>query len=203
MEKIKKILKRWYLPFIAGILYILSGISAIIIPVGSLITFSLFISMGIFMSGIIEFLYSFTNKKNTQNWAWQFAGSIISILLGFIFLLNLKFTLSLFVTVIGFWILFRSFFIFPFAFDMKRRGEKRWVGILIIGVLAVFIATFLLFNPLFLGTMVGLWLGVCLVIIGVIHILISVFLNKINKLRKSFFEKTVDYIEISSQTNKR
>lgn len=201
MKKASKILKRWYLLFIAGVFYILSGISAFVIPVGSFITFALFISVGIFLSGVIEFFYSLLNKQHIQNWGWQFAGSIFSILLGFFLLMDLQLTLSLFVVLIGFWILFRSFSIFPYAFDMKRRGEKRWGWILSIGVLALLISTFLLFNPLFLGTMVGIWVGICLVIIGAVHILISLFLNKINKLRKSVVGQTEEYVEISSKIN--
>lgn len=201
MKQLKKILKRWYLPLIAGVLYILCGIWAIAVPVGSFIALSLFISIGILTSGIIEFFYTLTNSKNTQNWGWHLAGGLLSILIGFALLTNIQLTLTLFSTLIGFWILFRAFSIFLYAFDRKKRGEKRWSWFLVVGLFAALLSSVLLFNPLFLGTMVGIWIGICLLIIGIVHILISVLLNRLNRLRTSFSEKLDDYVEIKSQIN--
>lgn len=202
MNRLKKVLKRWYLPLFAGILYILCGVWAIAVPTGSFITLILFISAGILISGTLELFHSLINQKNLENWGWQFAGGILSILIGFLLLTNIQLTLSLFSVFIGTWILLRSLFILAHALDIKRKGEKRWTWVVVAAGIGIIFSVILLFNPVFLGTLVGVWIGISLLLIGFVHILISLFLHKINKIHKPSADKIEGYIEISSRINR-
>lgn len=201
MNRLKKVLKRWYLPLFAGMLYILCGVWAIAVPAGSFISLILFISVGILISGTLELFHSLINQKNTKNWGWEFSGGILSILIGFLLLTNIQLTLSLFSVFIGIWILLRSFFILAHALNIKRKGEKRWAWLLIAAGIGIAFSAILLSNPVFLGTLVGVWIGISLLLIGFVHILISLFLHKINKIHKPSVDKTGDYIVISSRLN--
>lgn len=198
MEKslIKKVLKFWYLPLIAGILYIILGIWVFATPVSSFLGLTVFLSIGIIISGIFELIYAISNRKQLDNWGWQLVGGALNLFVGMLIIANTGLTALMLAIFIGIWLLFRSVMVIINAFEIKRSGTRKWGWVLFAGIVGVLFSILLLGNPIIAGITVAFWMGTGLIIVGVLHILLSVIVHKMKKFRDDIEDKLDDYFEI-------
>lgn len=189
-------LSYWYLPLIVGVLYIVLGVGVIFTPITFFLLLTAFLSIGITISGILEFAYAIINRSILKNWIWLLFGAIINVIVGIYLVINLGFTATMLSIFIGVWALLRSIIAIINSFIIKRRGEKQWVLVLILAIIGVGLSSFMLWHPLYLGKVTMIWIGIGLLAIGILHILISILFNRIRKVAQKIQEKQLPYYEI-------
>lgn len=178
---IEHTLKYWYLPLIPGFLFIILGIWTWSTPLGTLITVATLFSVSLIISGIIEVLYTISNRKNLKNWGWQLVSGILGLLVG-ILLISRPETSALIISMyLGLWLLFRFIMTISTAIDLKEEGQKRWIWVLIMGIIGIIFSMLLLANPIFLGISLSIWLGFALFLLGTLHIILGFWLKKVKK----------------------
>lgn len=166
-------LTNWYLQLIKGIVMILLAILVFMSPAGALLTWAIWIGMGMIVSGIVLVILGFSAKGILDNWGWRVFEGIIDIFLGFILLSNPAVTAAVLPFVIGFWGAFYGILLFVDAF-----AEKGNTGIKIIsGILIFLFSTTIMFNPLFAGLTLAVWFGIILFVGGIYNVINS-FSNK-------------------------
>lgn len=175
---IKNRLKYWYIPLILGILFIVLGIRTFAAPIGTLLTLAVLFSIGFIITGVLEIIYSTSNRKDLKNWGWYLTGGILSTLIGIHLLIRPELTALLLSFYIGFWVLFRSISQISTSIELKNDGEKNWGWVLTFGILGILFSLVLLWNPLITGLAVSFWIGLAFITVGLLHIILSFSLYK-------------------------
>ncbi|MCS3554907.1 MULTISPECIES: HdeD family acid-resistance protein [Sphingobacterium] len=199
MEKsiVQKVLKFWYLPLIAGILYIIVGVYAAAAPFSSFLALSIFLSVGILISGVFELFYALSNRKNSDNWGWHLVGGMLNLFIGVLLIANTGLTALMLSVFIGVWLLFRSIATIANAFEIKRAGIGNWGWILFTGILGVLFSFLLLWNPLIAGITIGIWMGIGLITVGVMHVVLSLIGRRLKKINENLDNRDNRYSEIN------
>lgn len=181
-------LKYWYAPLILGILFIGLGILVLATPVATFLTIAVLFSIGFVISGIVEIVYSISNRRNLSNWGWYFAGGIMTFILGVLLSARPDFSALLLSLYIGFWLLFRSIMYISTSVELKDTGSKNWGWILAFGILGVIFSFILLWNPVIAGIGFVFWIGFGLLLLGIINIILSFSIRRFRKATTDFIK---------------
>lgn len=164
---------RWYLQLIKGIVLILLAILIFRSPVGALLTWALYIGLGLILSGIVIVILGFSAKGILPNWGWRVFEGVIDIFLGFILMANPAVTVAVLPFVVGFWGAFYGVMLFIDAFSNKGNTGIQMVSAILIFLLS----TTIMFNPLFIGLTFAIWFGILFLTAGIFNVINS-FSNK-------------------------
>jgi len=82
---------------------------------------------------------------------------------------------------VGFALIFRSIMTIGWSVQLNRIGTKNWGWILVWGILGLIFSFMLLWNPLFTGLAIVIYLGVAFIMIGIAQIFLSLRLRKLKK----------------------
>lgn len=196
IRKENKVLNFWYMPLIAGFLFILLSIGVMVTPITSFLLLTAFLSIGVTISGLLDFIYSVVNKKTLKNWGWYLIVAIINIIVGTYLLLNLGLSALMLSVFIGVLVMTCSIMTIVKAFHLKRDKTKPWIWVLITGIIGVGFSVLMILNPIYSGIVTTIWMAIGLLFIGISHIFISLLLNRIRKGVKNIEKlKEEDYTE--------
>jgi len=199
-KTVKRTIKLWYLPLLAGIVLIAMGLWTFKEPVDSYIVLAFLFSLGFVLSGLFESIFSIVNRDVIDSWGWHLVMGIFTLIVGVLMFMNPDITMLTLPFYVGFVILFRSMNAISVALDLKSYGILDWGNILAIGIVGVFLAFVLLWNPLFAGLSIVVWTGIALVIAGLLNIMISLKLKKIHDMPKTIsHELKKRYNEVKAQ----
>lgn len=174
----KKLFKNWWLLLIAGILFVILGISYIAAPGAALITTGMFIGIMILISGIAITSYALS-LSGTAGWGWRLLEGIIDILLGIIILWN-PFASALLIPIsIGIWAVVRGLILSIDSFFYKKAGVNDWWGFLLLGILAIIFGIIVLGNIAASAIVTGWMIGIMLLSIGIAGIFYAFKIKKI------------------------
>ncbi len=173
MEELRK--HKGFLLF-EGILFMIFGILAIIIPAAATLTIELVIGWLILFSGILQFIMSF-RKGKPLGIALSLLSSILSVVVG---ILLLRFPLT---GVLTLTVLLAVFFIIEgvleIALGLHFKEVKNWFWFLVSGITAIFIAVIIWSGwPGTAAWALGLLVGINLIFFGASLISISAALPK-------------------------
>ncbi|MDR2010125.1 MAG: DUF308 domain-containing protein [Bacteroidales bacterium] len=183
LELVKGRVKYWWLSLIVGVIAIILGIWSIVTPETTLITLSYIFILAFVISGIFEIIFSVANKNILNGWGWSLASGIIELLLGLLLLmLPLPIVTTMFVYLIGFWIMFRSIWTIGEAVEIQQMGVKNWGWLLAIGIISVIFSFIFLVSPMiFKGTFIIAFASIAFTLYGIYRILLSFRLRSIYK----------------------
>lgn len=174
-------LKHWYLLLIFGVISIFLGILVFMTPVETFLVLSVFFSYAFMISGLLEAIYSISNRDNMSNWGWYLALGILTFILGFQLVLRPDLSMMMLTFYVGFWLLFRSMMYISSAIDLQRSNSSNWGWVLVFGILGVIFSTLLLWNPIVTSIAISVWVGCALISLGFIQIILSISLKKVKK----------------------
>lgn len=208
LKTIKNTLKFWYLPLFIGLIFIGVGIYTFTSPLESYLALSVLFSISFLVSGILEIVFSISNRKEMDNWGWTLIFGLITLLMGFLLIIHPGISIATLPLYIGFLVLFRSISAISYAVDLKNYGVADWGNLMIIGVLGVLFSFILIWNPVFAGRTIVFWTGIALLSSGAFGIYLSLKLKKLkdfpNNLSKDLLEKIKGVNqEIETQINSK
>ncbi len=180
-KSIKDTIKHWYLPLILGIIFIATGIWAIITPTATYLSLALFFSVAFFVIGILEIIFSISYRKQLDGWGWSLASGILNTLVGLLLILYPQISIITLPLFVGFVVLYRSMLAIAWSIELKKYKVSNWGWLLFTGILGVIFSFILIWNPLFAGLTVAVFTGVALITVGIFHIYFSIGLKKLNK----------------------
>ncbi|MDF0717697.1 DUF308 domain-containing protein [Muricauda sp. 334s03] len=185
-------LKYWYVPLILGILFIGLGILVFATPEATFLTIAVLFSIGFVVSGIVEVMFSLSNRGILKNWGWHLVGGIITLILGILLSLKPDFSALVLSLYIGFWLLFRSIVYTSSAFELKSVGIKNWGWMFAFGIIGIIFSFILLWNPLLIGIGFVFWIGYGLIILGIINIILGFSIRRFKKDAEEFIDGMED-----------
>ncbi len=181
LEALSRSAKQWYLLLILGLIFIAMGIWVFFTPVSSFVALSMFFAFTFLISGIFEISYAISNRKMIDNWGWNLVGGIIDLIIGIILISHTGASMVFLIFYVGFALIFRSIMTIGWSVQLNRIGTKNWGWILVWGILGLIFSFMLLWNPLFTGLAIVIYLGVAFIMIGIAQIFLSLRLRKLKK----------------------
>lgn len=98
--------KNWHLVLIKGIIMVLLAILVLMSPAGTLLTYVVWLGIGVVISGIMRIVQGISAKGALDNWGSLVFEGVIDIFFGFILMLHPGITLTILPIMIGFWAAF-------------------------------------------------------------------------------------------------
>lgn len=148
-------------------------------PVESFVGLASFFSALIFVSGLFSVFFALTNKDDIDNFGLYLASGILDVIVGFILLKYPGITVVLFSMFVGFWLLFRGFYMISASFKIKKVGVGSWGWVLFFGILVVIFAMMSIINPLIGAAYLVYTLAFTLVLLGIANIMLSMKLRQV------------------------
>ena len=180
LKTVRNSVKNWYILLIVGLIFLAGGIYSFVSPEGSFLALALFFGYSFLISGIIEIVFSITNRKELENWGWTLIFGFITFLVGLLLLARPEITMLTLSLSLGFLVLFRSIGAISFALDLKDYDDNSgWGTLLGLGILGVLFSFLLLWNPSFAGLTIAIWIGLTLTAAGLFSIYLSLKLRKL------------------------
>lgn len=179
MGEVENSVKHWYLPLLMGIVLVAVGVWCIFAPVESYLALAIVFAVGFFVSGIFETIFAIENKSD--KWGWTLAMGIMSIIVGFLMVVNPGLSAVTLAFYVGFMLLFYSVTGIGIALRIKDYFGVDWVTLLVIAILGVVFSLIMLFNPAFAGISIVLWTSFAFITMGGFRIYIAFRLKKANK----------------------
>lgn len=164
-----QIAKNWYLVLIKGIIMVLLALLVLTSPAGTLLTYVVWIGIGVIINGIMQIVQGIASKDAHHNWGWVVFGGAIDIFFGLILMAHPGITLTILPIMIGFW---AAFYGLSLMIDGFSSSENKGMKI-IFGILILIIANTIIFNPIAFGLTMAIWFGVILLFAGIFSVIIS------------------------------
>jgi uncharacterized membrane protein HdeD (DUF308 family) len=177
----KENFKYWWLVLIKGIILIVLALFVFRHPVGALVGLTLYIGITLLFTGIFLIIAALSLRKSEEDWGWRLAEGILDVLFAFILLSNPGVTAAVFPFVVGFWVIFSGILIFVGSFKAKREGAENWWMGLIGGILTVILGYLITSNLVVGAIAITFWIGLGLLIFGILNISLSLRMRKISK----------------------
>ena len=126
-DEMEHAVKNWWLSLILGILYIIVALCLLFAPGSSYIALSVIFSISMLISGIIEIIFSISNRRSISSWGWYLAGGIIDLILGIYLVAYPLLSMEVIPFIVAFWMMFRGFSATGYSMDLKRYGTREWM----------------------------------------------------------------------------
>lgn len=192
IDKIDYAVKYWWLSLLLGVVFILISIYLMFAPLASYIALSILFSVSMFVSGVFEIAFAFSNRGNISSWGWYLAGGIIDLILGVFLMINPGLSMSVLPFVLAFWLMFRGFSATGYSMDLKRYGTRNWGWYMAFGILAILCSIGIIWQPGIGAFTLVYMIAYALLIIGIFRIMVAFELRNLHKRGKDHTEIPVE-----------
>lgn len=167
-----------WITLLKGVLLIVIGIWMLRMPRESFESFNFIIGLIITIGGISEMALSLYYRKSLSGYGWHLTSGILDVVLGIFIIANPNAILFLITLLISFWLILRGVLAIRNAFLLKSGGSKRWLWLLIFGIVLILFAIVLIWHPEVIGFTIVFWMAVSFIILGVLRVIVSFKLNE-------------------------
>ncbi|KAI9433783.1 helix-turn-helix domain-containing protein [Russula earlei] len=139
--------KNWWWFIIKGLLFIIAGVAVLTRPLEGYVGLSVLFSLVILGVGLTQVFFALSNTKKLPGWGWTLTSGIIDLAIGFYLLTFPVITMATLPFIVGFWLMFRSFYLMGAAFDLNNLQIPGWGWLLTSGILLLLLSFFVLYYP--------------------------------------------------------
>ena len=161
--------KNWWSVLIKGLILIILAFVVFSNPGVTIIGISLFLGLGLLLTGIVISIMALAGKKEMDNWGWKLAEGLLDILFGFILIANPEITAVIIPFLIGFWAIFYGVLLTVGAFSTAKFSWALLIG----GILIILFGNIILFNPIIFGITISVWIGITLLVTGIANVVLA------------------------------
>ncbi|NSL87117.1 HdeD family acid-resistance protein [Chitinophaga solisilvae] len=189
LSAIRNNVKYWWLYLLNGIIFLIAGFIVFRNPFSSYVLLSIFFSVTLFITGIMEIAFAAGNRKQMYGWGWSLASGIIDVIIGFILMIYPAISMAVIPLFLGFWFMFKGISLIVFAIQLNTDKIPNWGWVLLGGILLIILSVVILDNPaLGAATILGL-MAASFWITGILSIMYAFRLKHVKKIFKSVEEK--------------
>jgi len=181
-EKREYLIRRWWLVLLTGLLSTVIGVIVLLNPTTSYFTFSLWLGIAVFVSGVFMLAVSLTSRNYFVRRGWVIAGSIADIIIGVIMMFDIALSEAVLPILFGAWILYRGAMILAQGIDLKGYNVRDAGWVIFGAVLMIAISIAVLWRPMSLGVeAVVLFIGIAFIVFGLSEISLSYRLYDVHR----------------------
>ena len=152
---------------LTGVLYILLGIVALVVPETMQKTLGYGIGIVLIVAGLISIICYLLRDAKENYYHNEFVFGLVGMVLGAAVLYKVEVIISLIPFILGILVLFSGCSKLQDAIDLKRLGYGSWIGMLVVAVINIILGIVLICNPFQAAIVLFRVLGVGLIISGV------------------------------------
>jgi uncharacterized membrane protein HdeD (DUF308 family) len=157
----------WIIFFINGLIAILFGLLALLVPKETILTLTIYFGVIILLAGLILFYFSFQNFKAKKPYLLLMLEAFLAVLVGAIITFYPGSSLKVFLTLIGVWATIMGLVQIIVAVQMKKKVSNHSM-FTINGVITLVFGLLLFFNPVGAVTALFKVIGLLALIAGVL-----------------------------------
>jgi uncharacterized membrane protein HdeD (DUF308 family) len=181
LKTIKESVNYWWLLLLIGLILIATGIWIFASPAAAYVSLSILFGVSILIIGIFETAFAISARGSIEGWGWMLASGVLDLIIGIYLLMYPVVTMAILPFILGFWLMFRGFSAFGFAFDMKSYGSKDWGWLLLLAIAIIFFGFMVLAVPAFGVANIIVWTGLSFIAAGVYRVVLAFKLRKLKK----------------------
>ena len=151
---------------LTGVLYILLGIVALVIPETMQKTLGYLIGIVLIVAGAVSMICYLLRDARDNYYHNEFVFGLVGIVVGVAVLYKVEVIISLIPFILGILVLFRGCSKLQDAIDLKRLSYGSWVGMLVVAVINIILGIVLICNPFKAAVLLFRVLGVGLILSG-------------------------------------
>ncbi len=151
---------------LTGVLYILLGIVALLIPETMQKTLGYLIGIVLIVAGAVSMICYLLRDARDNYYHNEFVFGLVGIVLGVAVLYKVEVIISLIPFILGILVLFSGCSKLQDAIDLKRLSYGSWVGMLVVAVINIILGVVLICNPFQAAVLLFRVLGVGLILSG-------------------------------------
>ena len=169
-------MKRFFV-ILMGLLMVVGGVYCLFTPVTTFLTTGYIVGVIIFCDAIGNIVAWFNAKKYVEISGWYLANAIISLIFGIIIMLSIgmQFAVDMFIVyAVAVWVIMTGISRISMAIRMKQLmnklpkifNNKKWLGILLFGILMVLFGILCVFKPIVLSSVLGVLIAWFIIFAG-------------------------------------
>ena len=181
-----------FLITLMGALMVVGGVYCLVTPVSTFLATGYVVGAIIFCEAIGNIVAWIDLRKYVEISGWYLANAIISLIFGIIIMLNLTMQFAVdvaIVYIIAVWIVMLGISRVSMAIQLKKFinklpkvfDNKRWIGILVLGVLMIVFGILCMFKPIVLSSLLGVIVALFIISAGVSLITLGTYVVPINE----------------------
>ena len=166
-----------FLVILMGLLMVVGGVYCLFTPVTTFLTTGYIVGVIIFCDAIGNIAAWFNAKKYVEISGWYLANAIISLIFGIIIMLSIgmQFAVDMFIVyAVAVWVIMTGISRISMAIRMKQLmnklpkifNNKKWLGILLFGILMVLFGILCAFKPIVLSSVLGVLIAWFIIFAG-------------------------------------
>ena len=187
---------------LTGVLYILLGIVALVVPETMQKTLGYLIGIVLIVAGLISIICYLLRDAKENYYHNEFVFGLVGMVVGAAVLYKVEVIISLIPFILGILVLFSGCSKLQDAIDLKRLGYGSWIGMLVVAVINIILGIVLICNPFQAAIVLFRVLGVGLIISGVSDCFSTIyFARKFHKfkLEQDAVDSTFEEVDSDKQ----
>jgi uncharacterized membrane protein HdeD (DUF308 family) len=179
ISAVKNRINYWWLSLVLGVLFVIVGFWTLQTPIASFVALSLLFGAFMFVSGLMELIFSIANRRQIENWGWHLTAAIIDFIVGGVLLLYPQITMTVLPFMVAFYFLFKGFVAMGLSLDLKRIGARKWGWLMFLGVLSLLFSVLIFVRPVVGGLTIVITTGIAFISLGIFKIFAAFALKSI------------------------
>lgn len=178
--------KKWWKHLLLGFLFLGLAIWIFITPLASYMSFSLFFTLALALTGIFEIIASVLYKKETKRWGLHFLGGILELFFGGILLFNPVMTMDLLPYILALWFFYKGVRAMWVSLRLKSYDIKGWGWTLALGIGTLAFTILITAYPVLGGLSIVYTIALAFLALGMFNFSVAYYLGRFRKkLRKN------------------
>ena len=137
----------WSIFMVNGIIAILFGLLALLVPIETIVTLTVYFGVLILLGGLIMFYFSYRNMRQRKTYLLLMAEAILAFLIGAVITFYPKGSLEIFLILVGVWATIIGLLQIIVAVQMKGKTTNHSLFTLN-GIITLVFGLLLFFNPM-------------------------------------------------------
>lgn len=185
---------------LTGVLYILLGIVALVIPETMQKTLGYLIGIVLIVAGLISIICYLLRDARENYYHNEFVFGLVGMVVGAAVLYKVEVIISLIPFILGILVLFSGCSKLQDAIDLKRLSYGSWAGMLVVAVINIILGIVLICNPFKAAIVLFRVLGVGLILSGASDCFSTIyFAEKLRRFKQEQEAVEGTYEEITSE----
>ena len=188
-ETVGNSIKNWWWFLVKGLLLIAAGIAIFARPVAGYTGLSILFTVVIITSGIAQIIFATSNKAILKGWGWTLVSGILDLAIGIYLAMYPLVTMATLPFFVGFWLIFKSFYLMGASFDLSDLGLSGWGWMLLGGFLVLLAGFYIIYYPVAGALYIVAVSGTAFILAGILYSILSFKLKDIKGAAKSLLGK--------------
>lgn len=189
LETVGSSIKNWWWFLVKGLLLIATGIVIFVHPLAGYVGLSILFSVVIIVSGVTQIMFATSNKAVLKGWGWTLVSGILDLAIGIYLAMYPALTMATLPFFVGFWLVYKSFYLMGASFDLNDLGIPGWGWLLLGGILVLLAGFYVIYYPVDGALGIVAVSGTAFILAGILYSILSFKLKDIKVAAKSLLGK--------------